>query len=177
MNKQKGFTLIELLVSISIIGILVTLVMVNLGGLQARGRDSQRKTALATIASALELYYTDVNAYPVRLPAPGSALTYTPPSGTAKTYLREMPNDPRPTTTSRLIYCVNDATTPTRYNLYANLENDRDSDRFCKVTSATAWSASTVTCDYQSGNNCSALGDGSLSNFSNFTVDYTISEQ
>jgi prepilin-type N-terminal cleavage/methylation domain-containing protein len=38
--KQKGFTLIELLVSIAIIGILATLVMANLSGLQARGRDA-----------------------------------------------------------------------------------------------------------------------------------------
>lgn len=165
MNRQKGFTLIELLVSISIIGILVTLVMTNLSGLQQRGRDAQRKNALQSIATGLELYYTDHNQYPASLPAAGSALTNG--AGT-KTYIKSMPTDPRPTT-NRFVYCVNNAGTPTRFNLYAELENNNDSDRYCKTAS---WSA--TSCDAQTSN-CSLLNNGSYSGaFAD--VDYTISE-
>ena len=163
MKKQKGFTLIELLVAISIIGILATLVMINLSGLQARGRDAQRKNSLQMIATALELYYADFGRYPTNLPAAGDALTN--PART-KTYLKQTPNDPKNGGTP-FAYCVNNTTTATRYNLYANLENDNDSDRFC---GANNWSA--TTCDAQTSN-CVRIGGGAV-NLSDY--DYTISE-
>ncbi len=51
-----GFTLIELLVVISIIGILATLLIANLGGIRERARDAQRKNDLNQIQKALEMY-------------------------------------------------------------------------------------------------------------------------
>lgn len=53
---KTGFTLIELLVVISIIGILATLLIANLSGVRSRGRDAQRKSDVAQIQRALELY-------------------------------------------------------------------------------------------------------------------------
>ena len=63
MNK-KGFTLIELLVVIAIIGLLSTLAVVALGSAREKARDSKRLSDLKQVQTALELYYTDNNAYP-----------------------------------------------------------------------------------------------------------------
>lgn len=63
MNK-KGFTLIELLVVIAIIGLLSTLAVVALGQARVKARDSKRLADLKQLQTALELYYTDQNAYP-----------------------------------------------------------------------------------------------------------------
>ena len=63
MNK-KGFTLIELLVVIAIIGLLSTLAVVALSSAREKARDSKRLSDLKQIQTALELYYTDSNAYP-----------------------------------------------------------------------------------------------------------------
>lgn len=63
MNK-KGFTLIELLVVIAIIGLLSTLAVVALGSARVKARDSKRLSDLKQLQTALELYYTDQNAYP-----------------------------------------------------------------------------------------------------------------
>lgn len=63
MNK-KGFTLIELLIVVAIIGLLSTLAVVALGSARVKARDSKRLADLKQLQTALELYYTDQNAYP-----------------------------------------------------------------------------------------------------------------
>ena len=64
-NNKKGFTLIELLVVIAIIGILSAIGLVSLNGAREKARDAQRKTDLATMRTALALYFDDhSNAYP-----------------------------------------------------------------------------------------------------------------
>jgi len=69
MNK-KGFTLIELLIVVAIIGLLSTLAVVALGSARVKARDSKRLADLKQLQTALELYYTDQNAYPT-----GSSVT------------------------------------------------------------------------------------------------------
>lgn len=64
LRSQKGFTLLELLIVISIIGILATLVVVNLGGARGSARDAQRISDLKTIQTALEAYFNDYGCYP-----------------------------------------------------------------------------------------------------------------
>jgi general secretion pathway protein G len=63
MNK-KGFTLIELLVVVAIIGLLSTLSVVALGSARKKANDSKRLLDIKQVQTALELYYTDNNAYP-----------------------------------------------------------------------------------------------------------------
>ncbi|PIT86638.1 MAG: hypothetical protein COU33_02000 [Candidatus Magasanikbacteria bacterium CG10_big_fil_rev_8_21_14_0_10_43_6] len=101
MNK-KGFTLIELLVVIAIIGLLSTLAVVALSSARTKARDSKRLSDLKQTQTALELYYTDQNAYPVAavavnlgagnfacLNAAGFAAT-----GCANPYMGLVPTDP-----------------------------------------------------------------------------------
>jgi len=63
LNKE-GFTLMELLIVIVIIGILSTILIANFIGVRERARDSQRKSDLRQIQSALELYRADQGSYP-----------------------------------------------------------------------------------------------------------------
>lgn len=56
MKTKKGFTLLELLMVIMIIGILATVVVVNLTVSQKKARDSKRVADLQSIQSAVEMY-------------------------------------------------------------------------------------------------------------------------
>ena len=54
---RRGFTIIELIITITIMGILLTLAVVNLESTQANARDSERKTDAESLALNLETYY------------------------------------------------------------------------------------------------------------------------
>jgi prepilin-type N-terminal cleavage/methylation domain-containing protein len=56
MNR-RGFTIVELLIVIALMGILLTLSVVNLRSTQISSRDTERKTDIDTISSQLEIYY------------------------------------------------------------------------------------------------------------------------
>jgi type II secretion system protein G len=64
LHRHLGFTLIELLVVISIIGVLTAIILPNMMGMRERSRDSQRKSSLQELKTALRLYYNDYQAYP-----------------------------------------------------------------------------------------------------------------
>jgi prepilin-type N-terminal cleavage/methylation domain-containing protein len=84
-RSQKGFTLVELLVVISIIGVLATLVLLQLGTARARARDTKRITDVNQIRTAVESYFEDNGGkYP-------SAATWE--TDIAK-YLTRVPTDP-----------------------------------------------------------------------------------
>ncbi len=89
---EKAFTLIELLVVIAIIGILATVVLVNLSSTRGRARDARRKSDLSNIRLALEMYYDsqDTPAYPAEEGWAAAIEDYM--SG------GETPKDPRGTT-------------------------------------------------------------------------------
>jgi len=65
MNYKKGFTLLELLVVVSLIGLLASFVMVSLGGVRAKARDTKRIDDLNSIANALEHFAIDNGRYPL----------------------------------------------------------------------------------------------------------------
>ncbi len=66
-KKQKGFTLLELLVVIGIIGLLASIIVVNLTGARRRARDTKRVADVRNIQTANEDYYGKYGKYPVTL--------------------------------------------------------------------------------------------------------------
>lgn len=65
-NKKylKGFTLIELLLVIAILGLLASIIMVNLSKARANSRDAKRVVEARQMVKALEAYYLDNDQYP-----------------------------------------------------------------------------------------------------------------
>ena len=60
---KKGFTLIELLVVVAIIGILATVVVVNLSSSQNKARNARIQTDLEQISNAAEIILTDAGEF------------------------------------------------------------------------------------------------------------------
>lgn len=63
--KKTGFTLIELLTVIFILGVLASVVVVNVSSARVKARDDRRKIDIDTVAQSLELYYAQNKSYPV----------------------------------------------------------------------------------------------------------------
>lgn len=106
MKKSKsGFTLVELLVVIVVIGILAGITIVSYNGVQSRSRDARRKTDIANIAKAMEIYYGDNARYPTPTGNTNSSINNTWYSssdsswGLLKTALADVdiPTDPKNT--------------------------------------------------------------------------------
>ncbi len=118
--RQRGFTLIELLVVLAIIGVLASFIMSNFIGIRQRARDSQRKSDVRQIQSALELYRADVGSYQstANFPACGNTL-----SSGGVTYMTKVPCDPLNTTTG---YTYTSG--GTTYSIIACLENSNDTE-------------------------------------------------
>jgi len=90
----RGFTLIELLIVITIIGILMSVLLVSYQGTRVTARDGKRKADLEQIRSALQLYHADCGEYPPSASISfGSSLSSSCP-GSLVTYMTEVPQDP-----------------------------------------------------------------------------------
>lgn len=55
--KRKGFSVVELIIVITVMAILITTSMLNMSGVQANARDTERMEDAETIALHLETYY------------------------------------------------------------------------------------------------------------------------
>ncbi len=112
LNKfRKGFTLIELLVVIAIIGILATLLLLQLNSVRSKGRDTKRVTTVTQLRDAVEQYYDDNGSYPAALSV---ALT-----GKYLANSVVVPTDPQ--TGAQYGYGLD--STGTKYQIWAQLEN------------------------------------------------------
>lgn len=73
-NKKylKGFTLVELLVVIAVLGLLSSIIMVNIKKARINSRDMKRVVEIRQIVKALEAYYLDNSQYPLHSRYSGS---------------------------------------------------------------------------------------------------------
>ncbi len=135
-KNEKGFTLVELLVVIAIIGVLATLVLLQLGTARARARDTKRITDINQIRTAVEQYYEDNGGfYP-------TAISATELSR----YLTRVPVDPLTGDPYNYAYEVV-GSGPAHYHIWATLEQtaaalngdaDIDSSGWTGATNSTA---------------------------------------
>ncbi|MBI2612167.1 prepilin-type N-terminal cleavage/methylation domain-containing protein [Candidatus Gottesmanbacteria bacterium] len=141
--KQRGFTLIELLVVIAIIGVLTALAVPNFFAARERARDAARKSDLAQIQKAFELYKGDqlVEQYPEDSVygdiTCGQAWTVG-----SNTYMKKFPCDPG--NGDKYIY-ARDGGDNLKYTLTVCLENPADPDRDATDTCAGNTVSYTIT--------------------------------
>ena len=95
---EEGFTLVELMVVIVIIGLLATIVVINVLPSRDKASATKAKTDIQTIEGALEMYQLQVGRYPTT--AQGLQALKTPPQGVDASryqpggYLKKLENDP-----------------------------------------------------------------------------------
>lgn len=86
-DARKGFTLVELLVVIAIIGILATLLLLQLTVARGKARDVKRIADVNQIRTALELFFDDNAKYP-------STGDFNTLANFSPKYINQLPNDP-----------------------------------------------------------------------------------
>jgi general secretion pathway protein G len=64
MTKNEGFSLIEIMAALTILGIVVGLVAMNVTGSLSQAKTKSAKIAINTLVSALDEYRRDCNRYP-----------------------------------------------------------------------------------------------------------------
>lgn len=64
-QDKKGFTLIELLVVVFIIALLAVLILINIGQIRAKSRDTRRVSDIKSIQEGLAMYENNHSAYPI----------------------------------------------------------------------------------------------------------------
>lgn len=98
-DREAGFTLTELMVVIFIIGLLATVVMINVLPSQDRAMVTKAKADIATLETALEQYRLDNLTYPTTSDGL-AALSHAPPSLMQPEryrrggYIKKLPSDP-----------------------------------------------------------------------------------
>ncbi|OAX88267.1 type II secretion system protein GspG [Xanthomonas nasturtii] len=98
-KRARGFTLVELMVVIVIIGLLATVVMINVMPSQDRAMVEKARADVAVLEQALETYRLDNLSYPST--EQGLQALLNPPSGLTRPeryrqggYIRRLPEDP-----------------------------------------------------------------------------------
>lgn len=96
---EEGFTLVELMVVIVILGLLATVVMINVLPSQDKAMITKAKADIATLEQAMEMYRLDNLSYPSG--SSGLQALVTPPADLTQPgryrpggYIKSLPKDP-----------------------------------------------------------------------------------
>jgi prepilin-type N-terminal cleavage/methylation domain-containing protein len=65
MKHNDGFTLIEILITITLIGILAAVIITTVDVGRIKGRDASRMQEVDAVKTALGIYYTNNNSFPI----------------------------------------------------------------------------------------------------------------
>lgn len=97
--SEAGFTLLEVMVVVVIIGMLATIVMINVLPSQDRAMQEKARADVSVLEQAIESYRLDNFAFPTT--DQGLAALVTPPAGLNRAdryreggYIRRLPEDP-----------------------------------------------------------------------------------
>lgn len=147
LSSVKGFTLVELLVVIAIIGVLSTLILLQLGTARAKARDAKRISDVSQIRTAIELYFDDNNGqFPTALTIANLGAYFSTPT---------IPVDP--VTGASYFYAYNPAATPTQFHLWTELErNNAAALRGDFDINSTGWSGNAIDASTAGTEACTA---------------------
>lgn len=135
---SQGFTLVEMIIVLAVLGVLATAVLVTLNPIDQlhKANDAKRKSDLAQVKRALDLYYNDNGNYPpssvdFKIVNAGTTLTW----GSAwQPYMNNLPKDP--TATNSYEYYSPASANGQTYYIYANLERGAKDPQVCNAGSA-----------------------------------------
>ncbi len=127
--------MVELLVVIAIIGILATLLLLQLGVARQRARDAKRIVDINQVRTATELYFDDNGQYPQITTFAALGVLYVPK------YLTQMPVDPLNTGNYSYNYAFNGQT---KFQLWAELEQFAQALKSDADINSTGWSGQIV---------------------------------
>lgn len=108
IKTKKGFTLIELLVVIAVIGLLSSIVLVQLGPVRAKARDAKRQSDFTQITNAMEMCKFDAACSGLEdkyLSVAAGADSVT----AIGTYMSSVPKDPTDSTPKEYTWLANNA--------------------------------------------------------------------
>lgn len=130
MVKNRGFTLVELLVVVAIMSILTIITVSQFDNAKKKGRDVQRKADLSSLSKALQLYYTDYEAFPLAtvgggISLPGATWGGTFQDATGYVYMKVLPKE---NVSSNPPYCYKTTADGKKFALFAKLENTADTE-------------------------------------------------
>jgi prepilin-type N-terminal cleavage/methylation domain-containing protein len=151
-SARQGFTLVELLIVIAVITMIMVVVFPNFMGVRQRARDSQRKSELAQIQRAIELYKQDQMppVYPTTGALSSDLCGKCWSSGgmncSGNIYMYKVPCDPQSsgTTPTPFLYIASGADA-LQYTISTCLENAGDSDRDVTVNPSCNYSGASYT--------------------------------
>lgn len=131
---SKGFTLVELLVVIAIIGILATLLLLQLNVARQRARDVKRIADINQIRTAVELYFDDNGGYPTEtMAAMATDVKITP------RYLTQVPVDPLGTNQYEYAYNTDLTGRTIQFRVSAQLEQPAQALKSDADIDTTGW--------------------------------------
>lgn len=139
--KNKGFSLTEIMVVVVIIGILASIITINLTSAKVKGRDAKRQSDMDGMASSLEIYYAQNKTYPIA--SNWDVLKdYTDLGGKKfyPTYISSWPVDPKNETANfpkSFAYYYKITDDGSMFALDAMLEGNKDCDSSIELTDST----------------------------------------
>ena len=92
-NRSAGFSLIELLVVVTIIGILASVVVLNLGGKTDEAKVARVNADFKNLDTAVDLFRNDHGIWPESIEELVSGPAH-PTTGEETEYIKELPSDP-----------------------------------------------------------------------------------